>query len=123
MVSGRLPTSVDKKIRKLMSQYASNITSILSKFPHQQIANVIDGHAATLTRRADKDVFFMTSQGITQLIKRYDNSKNFNFKIVIFYGMTTFQNSIFYFDVVCTLNYDRKFDFTIICQHFSLHFK
>ena len=70
MISGRLPAQVEKSIRKLMTQYASNITSILSKFPSQQIANIIDGYAATLTSRADKDVFFVTTQGIVQLIQR-----------------------------------------------------
>lgn len=75
MVSGRLPAQVEKKIRQLMSQYASNITSILSKFPGQQIANIIDGHAATMTRRADKDVFFMNTQAIVHLIKKWDLRK------------------------------------------------
>lgn len=71
MVSGRLPPQVERTMKQLMSTYASNITSILSKFPSQQIANVIDGHAATLTRRADKDVFFMTTQGIVELVSRF----------------------------------------------------
>ena len=75
MVSGRLPSNVEKTIKHLMSTYASNITSILSKFPSQQIANVIDAHAATLTRRAEKDVFFMTTQGIVDLANRYNKSK------------------------------------------------
>jgi len=33
---------VEKKIRKLMTLYASNITSVLAQFPSQQIASVID---------------------------------------------------------------------------------
>lgn len=70
MVTGRLPAVVEANIRQLMSQYASNITSILSKFPAQQIASVIDSYAATLTRRADKDNFYLTSQGIVELINK-----------------------------------------------------
>lgn len=42
-ISGRIPISVEKKIRKLMNQYERNITSVLTQFPSQQIAGVIDG--------------------------------------------------------------------------------
>ena len=35
-----------------------------------QIANILDIYAATLTKRADRDVFFMTTQGIGQLVQR-----------------------------------------------------
>lgn len=70
MVSGRLPTDVEKSIRRLMSQFASNLTSVLAQFPSQQIANVIDSHSAKLTRQADRDVFYMTTQVIQQLVSR-----------------------------------------------------
>lgn len=72
-ISGRIPATVEKKIRKLMALYASNITSVLAQFPSQQIASVIDSHAATLQKRAERDVFFMTTQGIVQLVQRYRN--------------------------------------------------
>jgi len=72
-ISGRIPVSVEKKIRKLMSLYERNITSILAQFPSQQIAAVIDGHAATLSKRAERDVFFLTTQTIVQLVQRYRN--------------------------------------------------
>ncbi|XP_055920497.1 acetyl-CoA carboxylase isoform X2 [Eupeodes corollae] len=72
-VSGRIPISVEKKIRKLMTLYERNITSVLAQFPSQQIASVIDCHAATLQKRADRDVFFLTTQGIVQLVQRYRN--------------------------------------------------
>lgn len=72
-ISGRIPISVEKKIRKLMSLYERNITSVLAQFPSQQIAAVIDGHAATLSKRAERDVFFLTTQSIVQLVQRYRN--------------------------------------------------
>lgn len=72
-ISGRIPVSVEKKIRKLMTLYERNITSVLAQFPSQQIASVIDSHAATLQKRADRDVFFLTTQGIVQLVQRYRN--------------------------------------------------
>ncbi|GLH16303.1 Uncharacterized protein GBIM_20609 [Gryllus bimaculatus] len=72
-ISGRIPISVEKKIRKLMTLYERNITSVLAQFPSQQIASVIDGHAATLQKRSDRDVFFLTTQGIVQLVQRYRN--------------------------------------------------
>ena len=71
MIAGRIPADVEKQIRKLMTNYASNITSVLCQFPSQQIAHIIDSHAATLTKRSDRDVFFMTTQGIVQLVQRY----------------------------------------------------
>ncbi|XP_046476133.1 acetyl-CoA carboxylase isoform X3 [Neodiprion pinetum] len=72
-ISGRIPVSVEKKIRKYMTLYERNITSVLAQFPSQQIASVIDGHAATLSKRTDRDVFFLTTQGIVQLVQRYRN--------------------------------------------------
>ncbi|XP_073990346.1 acetyl-CoA carboxylase isoform X3 [Rhodnius prolixus] len=72
-ISGRIPLSVEKKIRKLMTLYERNITSVLAQFPSQQIAGVIDSHAATLQKRADRDNFFLTTQGIVQLVQRYRN--------------------------------------------------
>uniref|UniRef100_A0A667YYB0 acetyl-CoA carboxylase n=1 Tax=Myripristis murdjan TaxID=586833 RepID=A0A667YYB0_9TELE len=70
-VAGRVPPAVDKAIRKIMAQYASNITSVLCQFPSQRIANILDSHAATLQRKADREVFFMNTQSIVQLVQRY----------------------------------------------------
>lgn len=39
-ISGRIPLSVEKSIRKVMAQYASNITSVLCRFPSQQVKNL-----------------------------------------------------------------------------------
>uniref|UniRef100_A0A1B6DY08 Uncharacterized protein n=1 Tax=Clastoptera arizonana TaxID=38151 RepID=A0A1B6DY08_9HEMI len=72
-ISGRIPISVEKKIRRLMTLYERNITSVLAQFPSQQIASVIDSHAATLQKRSDRDGFFLTTQGIVQLVQRYRN--------------------------------------------------
>ncbi|XP_041970632.1 acetyl-CoA carboxylase isoform X2 [Aricia agestis] len=71
--SGRIPISVEKKVRKLMATYERNITSVLVQFPSQQIASVIDHHAAALPKRADRDVFFMSTQALVQLVQRYRN--------------------------------------------------
>lgn len=70
-VAGRIPPSVEKDIRKVMAQYASNITSVLCQFPSQRIANILDSHAATLQRKADREVFFMNTQSIVQLVQRF----------------------------------------------------
>ncbi|XP_076006847.1 acetyl-CoA carboxylase isoform X2 [Genypterus blacodes] len=70
-VTGRIPPAVDKSIRKIMAQYASNITSVLCQFPSQKIANIVDSHAATLQRKADREVFFINTQSIVQLVQRY----------------------------------------------------
>ncbi|XP_022053957.2 acetyl-CoA carboxylase isoform X2 [Acanthochromis polyacanthus] len=70
-VAGRIPASVETDIRKVMAQYASNITSVLCQFPSQRIANILDSHAATLQRKADREVFFMNTQSIVQLVQRF----------------------------------------------------
>ncbi|KAM6965705.1 acetyl-CoA carboxylase 2 [Aplochiton taeniatus] len=70
-VASRIPPTVEKAIRKVMAQYASNITSVLCQFPSQRIANILDSHAATLQRKADREVFFMNTQSIVQLVQRY----------------------------------------------------
>uniref|UniRef100_A0A8W8JG91 Acetyl-CoA carboxylase central domain-containing protein n=1 Tax=Magallana gigas TaxID=29159 RepID=A0A8W8JG91_MAGGI len=83
MISGRILPQVEKAIKKEMHSYASNITSVLSQFPSQQIANVIDSHAATLTRRTERENFFMTTQGIVQLVQRYRNGIRGHMKSVV----------------------------------------
>ncbi|XP_013400503.1 acetyl-CoA carboxylase isoform X2 [Lingula anatina] len=83
MISGRLPPQVERTIRKHMQVYASNITSILCQFPSQQIATVIDSYAATLTKRSDRDVFFMTTQGIVQLVQRYRSGVRGHMRMVV----------------------------------------
>nr|XP_043881435.1 acetyl-CoA carboxylase isoform X2 [Solea senegalensis] len=70
-VAGRIPRSVEKDIRKVIAQYASNITSVLCQFPSQRIANILDCHAATLQRKADREVFFINTQSVVQLVQRY----------------------------------------------------
>uniref|UniRef100_A0A6G1S971 Acetyl-CoA carboxylase n=1 Tax=Aceria tosichella TaxID=561515 RepID=A0A6G1S971_9ACAR len=70
-ISGRIPAAVEQQIRKLMNNYERNISSILATFPSQEIASVIDTYASTLQRRADRDVFFLNTQGIVQLVQRY----------------------------------------------------
>lgn len=70
-MSGRIPAPVEQQIKQLMNNYERNISSILATFPSQEIASVIDNHASTLQRRADRDVFFLNTQGIVQLVQRY----------------------------------------------------
>ncbi|KAL3270902.1 hypothetical protein HHI36_021411 [Cryptolaemus montrouzieri] len=72
-ISGRIHNRVEKPIRQLMSQYEKNITSVLSQFPSQEIAAVIDQFAATLSKRAERDSFFLATEGIIQLVQRYRN--------------------------------------------------
>lgn len=36
-VAGRIPAPVEKAVRRVMAQYASNITSVLCQFPSQQV--------------------------------------------------------------------------------------
>lgn len=38
-VAGRIPAPVEKAVRRVMAQYASNITSVLCQFPSQQVCD------------------------------------------------------------------------------------
>ncbi|XP_066148844.1 acetyl-CoA carboxylase isoform X1 [Euwallacea fornicatus] len=82
-ISGRIPIAVEKKIRRLMSLYERNITSVLAQFPSQQIASVIDSHAAMLNKRADRDGFFLATEGIVQLVQRYRNGIRGRMKVAV----------------------------------------
>uniref|UniRef100_A0A8D2IGK1 Acetyl-CoA carboxylase beta n=1 Tax=Urocitellus parryii TaxID=9999 RepID=A0A8D2IGK1_UROPR len=82
-VSGRIPVPVEKSVRRVMAQYASNITSVLCQFPSQQIATILDCHAATLQRKADREVFFMNTQSIVQLVQRYRSGARGYMKAVV----------------------------------------
>ncbi|XP_064490125.1 acetyl-CoA carboxylase-like isoform X4 [Ornithodoros turicata] len=82
-ISGRIQPTVEHSIRQLMKMYDKNITSVLAQFPSQQIASVIDSYAATLQKRADRDVFFMATQGIVQLVQRYRNGIRGRMKNVV----------------------------------------
>lgn len=46
-VASRIPPTVEKDIRKVMAQYASNITSVLCQFPSQRVKSFSD-HMLTL---------------------------------------------------------------------------
>uniref|UniRef100_A0AAR5PDP7 Acetyl-CoA carboxylase n=1 Tax=Dendroctonus ponderosae TaxID=77166 RepID=A0AAR5PDP7_DENPD len=82
-ISGRIPIAVEKKIRRLMTLYERNITSVLAQFPSQQIASVIDSHAAMLHKRADRDGFFLATEGIVQLVQRYRNGIRGRMKVAV----------------------------------------
>ncbi|XP_027431411.2 acetyl-CoA carboxylase 2 isoform X3 [Zalophus californianus] len=82
-VSGRIPAPVEKSVRRVMAQYASNITSVLCQFPSQQIATILDCHAATLQRKAEREVFFMNTQSIVQLVQRYRSGTRGYMKAVV----------------------------------------
>lgn len=69
-ISGRIPVVVEKKIRRLMALYERNITSVLAQFPSQQIASVIDTHAASIHKKTERDAFFLATGGIVQLVQR-----------------------------------------------------
>ncbi len=82
-IQGRIPPKVEKNIMRLISQYANNLTSVLAQFPSQQIAQVIDDYASTITKRTERDAFFNTVSGIVQLVQRYRNGIKGHMKSVI----------------------------------------
>lgn len=52
----------------MVSSHHFSYISVFLNF--RQIANVLDSHAATLQRKADREVFFMNTQSIVQLVQR-----------------------------------------------------
>ncbi|XP_031574256.1 acetyl-CoA carboxylase-like [Actinia tenebrosa] len=82
-ISGRIPSTVEDSIKRHLANYASNLTSLLNQFPSQQIANVVDAYAATLTKREERDTFFLNTQGIVQLVQKYRNGVRGHLKAVV----------------------------------------
>ncbi|XP_032823616.2 acetyl-CoA carboxylase 1 isoform X2 [Petromyzon marinus] len=126
-VSGRVPPSVEKAIRKEMAQYASNITSVLCQFPSQQIANILDSHAATLQRKSEREVFFMNTQTIVQLVQRYRSGIRGHMKSVVLDLLrqylrveTQFQNG-HYDKCVIALRENHKGDMTTVVHYIFSH--
>lgn len=69
-LTGRLPSAVEHAIRKEMTSYASNITSMLSQFPGGRIQRCVDQYAARLPKKSDEDVFFANTQPVLQLANK-----------------------------------------------------
>uniref|UniRef100_A0A4W5JZU3 acetyl-CoA carboxylase n=1 Tax=Hucho hucho TaxID=62062 RepID=A0A4W5JZU3_9TELE len=126
-VSGRIPLAVEKCIKKEMAQYASNITSVLCQFPSQQIANILDSHAATLNRKSEREVFFMNTQSIVQLVQRYRSGIRGHMKAVVMDLLrqylkveVQFQNG-HYEKCVFTLREDNKSDMANVLNYIFSH--
>ncbi|KRZ57740.1 Acetyl-CoA carboxylase [Trichinella nativa] len=71
VISGRIPIEVESQISQLMLAYAGNITSVLCKFPSQQIAQELDNEMAKLSKKQDREMFFMSTHGLLTLVQRY----------------------------------------------------
>ncbi|KAL0994179.1 hypothetical protein UPYG_G00118810 [Umbra pygmaea] len=126
-VSGRIPPAVEKCIKKEMAQYASNITSVLCQFPSQQIANILDSHAATLNRKSEREVFFMNTQSIVQLVQKYRSGIRGHMKAVVMDLLrqylkveVQFQNG-HYDKCVFTLREENKGDMSNVLNYIFSH--
>ncbi|XP_028621240.1 acetyl-CoA carboxylase 2 [Grammomys surdaster] len=112
-VAGRIPAPVEKAVRRVMAQYASNITSVLCQFPSQQIATILDCHAATLQRKADREVFFMNTQSIVQLVQRYRSGTRGYMKTVVLDLLRRYLNVEHHFQQAhydkCVINLREQF--------------
>lgn len=60
-VSGRIPSKVEDKIKGYLAQYSSNITSILTKFPSQQVRQCIPNFTKLRKRKYWKLVAWHSS--------------------------------------------------------------
>ncbi|VFV38559.1 acetyl-carboxylase 2 [Lynx pardinus] len=59
------------------------ITSCVTFYLLVVIATILDCHAATLQRKADREVFFMNTQSIVQLVQRYRSGTRGYMKAVV----------------------------------------
>lgn len=75
-ISSRIPSSVVEALRRCLTHFASNITSVISQFPSAQIINIINRHAASIQKRSDHDQFFMNTNPIMELAQKYVHVHN-----------------------------------------------
>lgn len=68
-VASRIPQSVEKDIRKVMAQYASNITSVLCQFPSQRVSDAV---TSAINTNEGRPIFIKL---IPLIILRVGNSK------------------------------------------------
>ncbi|XP_018332454.1 acetyl-CoA carboxylase isoform X2 [Agrilus planipennis] len=126
-ISGRIPAAVEKKIRRLMSLYERNITSVLAQFPSQQIASVIDSHAASMQKRAERDGFFLATEGIVHLVQRYRNGIRGRMKAAIqdllkqYYEVESQFQQGSYDKCVATLREKNKDDMAVVLATIFSH--
>ncbi|GCB68953.1 hypothetical protein scyTo_0000973 [Scyliorhinus torazame] len=112
---------------KEIAQYASNITSVLCQFPSQQIANILDSHAATLNRKSEREVFFMNTQSIVQLVQRYRSGIRGHLKAVVMDLLRQYLKVEIEFQqghyekCVFTLREDHKGDMTTVLNYIFSH--
>ena len=67
---GRLPPDTDRRIRREMSRYASNITSMMALFPAVKMQQIIDKHSACFKHQVDRDVFIATCKPLLDVAHR-----------------------------------------------------
>ncbi|KHJ49247.1 carboxyl transferase domain protein [Trichuris suis] len=83
VIGGRIPAEVETRIRNLMTNYAGNITSVLCRFPSQQIAQVLDEYASSLSKKQSREMFFMSTHGLLSLVQRYRDGIRGHMKLVL----------------------------------------
>ncbi|CDW53052.1 CPSase L D2 and Carboxyl trans and Biotin lipoyl and Biotin carb C and CPSase L chain and ACC central domain containing protein [Trichuris trichiura] len=83
VIGGRIPAEVETRIRNLMTNYAGNITSVLCRFPSQQIAQVLDEYATSLSKKQSREMFFMSTHGLLSLVQRYRDGIRGHMKLVL----------------------------------------
>ena len=83
VLHGRVSEELEGRVTDLMREYAGNITSVLSQFPAQAIAGEIEAEAAGKERKLDRDLFFLTTQAVVQLVSRYRNGTRGHMKLVV----------------------------------------
>ena len=72
-LSGRIPPTLEKKIKEILAEYEKNLHSVMCKFPAQKIANAIDQCAAAMGSSADHKALFLVTSDLFQLMQGYRN--------------------------------------------------
>ncbi|CAL4061242.1 unnamed protein product, partial [Meganyctiphanes norvegica] len=82
-ISGRIPQTVEKKIRKYMSIYAQNVTSMLAQFPSQEIASAIDRYVTELMRNHISILYISTKSLILPCQRHSYSVDNRSYMLII----------------------------------------
>ncbi|CAB1352795.1 unnamed protein product, partial [Coregonus sp. 'balchen'] len=102
------------------------MTSVSGRIP-LAIANILDSHAATLNRKSEREVFFMNTQSIVQLVQKYRSGIRGHMKAVVMDLLrqylkveVQFQNG-HYDKCVFTLREENKGDMANVLNYIFSH--
>ncbi|XP_075575895.1 acetyl-CoA carboxylase 1 isoform X6 [Pelecanus crispus] len=122
-----------EKLHRIFHYVLDNLVNVMNGYclpePYfiSKIANILDSHAATLNRKSEREVFFMNTQSIVQLVQRYRSGIRGHMKAVVMDLLrqylkveTQFQHG-HYDKCVFTLREENKSDMNAVLNYIFSH--